>query len=77
MAIQDQVNATPRAKASAVKQGQADRNKASTASHQASEVIHRHIESEPTGDGHAPALRSLECREGRAGRRLEVDDPTI
>jgi hypothetical protein len=29
------------------------------------------------GDGHDPRPAFSECREGRAGRRLEVDDPII
>jgi hypothetical protein len=34
------------------------------------------MEAKP-GDGHDPRPAFLECREGRAGRRLEVDDPII
>jgi len=43
----------------------------------AAETIHGTLRVSRTGERARPALRSLECREGRAGRRPEVDDPII
>jgi hypothetical protein len=37
--------------------------------------IHHPEGARKPGTGTTPALRSLEYREGRAGRRLEVNDP--
>jgi hypothetical protein len=58
--------------------GHATRRRSTDARAECWHVYYGDVHAGTIANGHDPrALRSLKCREGRAGRRLEVNDPTI